>query len=198
MEVVTGKRWEDFLRERILLPLGMKTTTFRPSAAQLAGKMEMYDVKGGQKAKHREYADSMQPPYGDDRVFASAGAGLWTCAREQVKFYEMLKNLGVGANGTRILKEETVRKLLAASTRPAGMDGYSLGLKVVGDGWFGHGGAWGTKCMVNPDKRELDFWVVQQRGGSRPWKKAKDKVADAFFSEALDHAAADSYTGRMK
>ncbi len=202
IEVVTGKRWEDYLSERVFKPLGMTASTFWPTDKQLAGKIEMYDVKGGETAKWRDHADWMQRPYGDDRVFSSAGAGLWTTARDQLKFYKMLMNLGQGENGARILKEETVRSILAKDLRPAGFPakqrGYSLGLSVAGDGWFGHGGAWGTSCMVNPDKRQLKLWAVQFCGNSRPWNAARDKAAERFFQTKLDNSAADSYTGRLK
>ena len=204
VEVVTGKRWEQFLKERVLDPLGMKDSTFYPTSCQLAKMIEMYDVKGGQKAKWREQNPSMQRPYGDDRVFASAGAGLWTTARDQLKFYKMLMNLGVGENGVRILKEETVKSILAVSTRPASLKdpNYSLGLRApVKDGedeWFGHGGAWGTNCMVNWHKRQLKLWAVQFCDGPRPWDAERNKAADAFFNAKLDNSGADAYTGRMK
>ena len=91
-------------------------------------------------------------------------------------------NLGVGDNGVRILKEETVKSLLAVSSRPQDMNGYSLGLnapKNDGDNeWFGHGGAFGTNCSVNWHKRQLKLWIVQLRGGPRPWDAARDKAAD--------------------
>lgn len=202
VEAVTGKRWEDFLKERVLDPLGMKSSGFWPTDAQLATKMEMYDVKGGEKAKWREEHPAMQRPYGDDRVFPSAGAGLWTTVRDQLKFYKMLMNLGVGEDGTRILKEETVKSILAVSTRPQGLGGYSLGLAApVEDGedkWFGHGGAWGTNCMVNWHKKQLKLWAVQFWGGPRPWDKARDAAADKFFSKTLDNSEAEAYTGRLK
>ena len=35
-----------------------------------------------------------------------------TTANDQLKFYKMLMNLGVGDNGVRILKEETVKNCL--------------------------------------------------------------------------------------
>ena len=76
VEIVTGKRWEEFLKERVLGPLGMKDTGFWPTDEQLAHKIELYDVKGGEKAKWKKQADWMQRPYNDDRVFSSAGAGL--------------------------------------------------------------------------------------------------------------------------
>ena len=209
VEVVSGMRWEDFLKARVLDPLGMKSSTFWPTDAQLASKMELYDVKGGEKAKWRKDNPSMQRPYGDDRVFSSAGAGLWTTVRDQLKFYKMLMNLGVGENGARILKEETVKSILAVSTRPHGktadgkdFGGYSLGLAApVVDGddeWFGHGGAWGTNGMVNWHRRELKLWAVQFCGGPRPWDASRSAAAEKFFKHVIDNSGADAYTGRMK
>ena len=204
VEKVTGMRWECYLKANVLDPLGMGATGFWPTDDQLAGKIEMYDVKGGETAKWRLENPSMQRPYGDDRVFSSAGAGLWTTVRDQLKFYKMLMNLGLGENGVRILKEETVKSILATSTRPANLSdpNYSLGLRApIKDGedeWFGHGGAWGTNCMVNWHKKELKLWACQFCGGPRPWDKARNEAADRFFKTVIDNSGADAYTGRMK
>ena len=204
VESATGKRWETFLKERVLDPLGMKDTTFWPTDEMLSKKIELYDVKGGEKAKWRKDNPSMQRPYGDDRVFPSAGAGLWTTARDQLKFYKMLMNLGLGDDGVRILKEETVKSILAVSTRPAGIKdpNYSLGLRAPfndsDDEWFGHGGAWGTNCMVNWHRRQLKLLVVQQCGRSRPWLADRNAAADRFFKQTIDNSGADDYTGRME
>ena len=202
VEKVTGKRWEDFLKERVLDPLGMKDSGFWPTEAQLAKQVHLYGCRKGQPAVWQSCNPSMQRPYGDDRVFSSAGAGLWTTARDQLKFYKMLMNLGVGENGVRILKEETVKSILAVSTRPKGLGGYSLGLSAPeadgDDAWFGHGGAWGTNCMVNWHKKQLKLWAVQLTGGPRPWDAARAKAADQFFKTALDTSAEKAYTGRVK
>ncbi len=198
VETISGKKWDVFLKERVLGPLGMKDSSFKPTDAQLAHQVEMYAVKGGEPAKYQSFADWQQRPYNDDHVFPSAGAGLWTTANDQYKFYKMLMNLGVGDNGVRILKAETVKSILATSTRSSDKGGYSLGLAVSGDGWFGHGGAWGTNCMVNPEKKMLKMWVVQFTGGPRPWDKAREQAANAFFNAKLDNSAADAYTGRVK
>ena len=110
-------------------------------------------------------------------------------------------NLGVGDNGARILKEETVKNLLAVSSRPQNLGGYSLGLNapVVDseDQWFGHGGAFGTNCSVNWHKRQLKLWVVQLNGYPRPWDQARDKAADEFFATKIDNSGVEAYTGRM-
>ena len=202
VEKVTGMRWETFLQERVLAPLGMTSTGFWPDEDAQKRKIEMYQVKAGETAAWMAENPMMARPYGDDRVFPSAGAGLWTTARDQLKFYKMLMNLGLGENGVRILKESTARDLLAQSSRPAGMGGYSLGLTAPEtdgeDGWFGHGGAWDTGCWVNWHRKELKMWVVQTNGGPSPWTKDHAQAADRFFDHVTDHAAEDAYTGRLK
>ena len=202
VEKVSGKRWEEFLKERVLDPLGMKDSGFWPTDEQLARQVHLYNCRKGKPAVWQSCNPSMQRPYGDDRVFSSAGAGLWTTARDQLKFYKMLMNLGVGENGVRILKEETVKSILAVSTRPKGLGGYSLGLAAPetdnDDAWFGHGGAWGTNCMVNWHKKQLKLWAVQLTGGPRPWDGAREKAANEFFKTTLDTAGEKAYTGRLK
>ena len=203
VEQVTGMRWEDFLRKRVLDPLEMKDTGFRLSDERWARRIVLYEVTPGAQARRCEEPKWMRRPYDGDRIFASAGAGLWTTVRDQLRFYRMLMNLGMGENGVRILKEETVRNLLAKSTRPKGMGGYSLGLVAPEeDGeneWFGHGGAWNTQCSVNWHKRCLKLWTVQFYGEHR-WemcKKEREAAAELFFGANLDTSAVDAYTGRL-
>lgn len=202
VEVVTGQRWEDFLKERVLLPLGMTASSFRPTDEQLKTQVEMYDCVKDAPAKYRRQNNMQQRPYNDDHVFASAGAGLWTTANDQLKFYKMLMNLGMGENGVRILKEETVKNLLAKSSRPKGMGGYSLGLTAPEEdnenAWFGHGGAWGTFCMVNWHKKQLTLWAVQLCGQPRPWDAAREKAQKQFFQYVIDNSDVKAYTGRTK
>ena len=129
-------------------------------------------------------------------------AGAKFTAADQIKFYKMLMNLGVGDNGVRVLKEETVKSILAVSTRPEGLGGYSLGLSApVKDGegeWFGHGGAWGTNCVVNWHTKELKLWVVQISGGPQPWNEDVAKAAERFFQSVVDMSEVNAYTGRIK
>ena len=212
VEVVTGLRWEDYLKREVLDPLGMRDTWFWPTDAQLAHQVQMYNCISNEPARIQLENGWEQRPYNDSHVFASAGAGLWTTANDQLKFYKMLMNLGLGDNGVRILKEETVKSILAKSTRPKGTkshygegnvdDRYSLGLGApqvdAEEEWFGHGGAWGTNCMVNWHKKELKLWAVQLTGGPRPWDKARAEAADKFFKAKIDKSGADAYTGRTK
>ena len=202
VEVITGMKWEDYLKQEVLDPLGMKSTWFWPTDKQLKTKIELYETQKDAPAKWVEEMPWQQRPYNDSHVFTSAGAGLWTTATDQLKFYKMLMNLGLGENGVRILKEETVKNILARTTRPTSMSGYSLGLSApVEDhenAWFGHGGAWGTNCSVNWHKKELKLWVVQNAGGGQPWNPAVAKAAEKFFAQPFDNSDVDAYTGRTK
>ena len=201
VEIVTGMRWEDFLKKRVLDPLGMDSTTFWPSDEQLAGHIELYKCREGKPAEFLTDNPSMQRPYNDRFVFASAGAGLWTTARDQLKFYRMLMNLGKGDNGARILKEETVKSILAVSTRPKEMGGYSLGFNAPKtdseDAWFGHGGAWGSNCEVNWHKKQLKLWVVQLNGHPRPWDELRKRRAKEYF-DGTGVSGVEEYTGRLQ
>ena len=201
VETVTGMKWEKYLKETVLDPLGMKDTWFWPTDKQIENKIELFNIKEGQPSEWLEEDPWEQRPYNDSHVFASAGAGLWSTANDQLKFYKMLMNLGVGDNGVRILKEETVKSILAVSTRPAGLGDYSLGLTapVVDseDAWFGHGGAWGTNCVVNWHKKQLKLWVVQASSGKRFWEEAMAAAAEKFFNSEIDNSS-DAYVGRTE
>ncbi len=201
VEVVTGMKWENYLKQEVLDPLGMKSTWFWPTDKQLKKKVELYAYKDNAPAEWVEEMAWQQRPYNDSHVFASAGAGLWTTAADQLKFYKMLMNLGVGENGVRILKEETVKSILACSTRPQNMGGYSLGLsapvKDNENAWFGHGGAWGTNCSVNWHKKQLKLWVVQSAGGPQPWGGKVNAAAEKFFAQPFEKTGVDAYTGRI-
>lgn len=201
VETVTGMKWEKYLKETVLDPLGMKDTWFWPTDKQIENKIELFSIKESQPSEWLEENPWEQRPYNDSHVFASAGAGLWSTANDQLKFYKMLMNLGVGDNGVRILKEETVKSILAVSTRPAGLGDYSLGLTAPvedsEDAWFGHGGAWGTNCVVNWHKKQLKLWVVQASSGKRFWGEAMAAAAEKFFNSEIDNSS-DAYVGRTE
>lgn len=203
VEVIAGQRWETFLGQRLFAPLGMGDTTFWPTDEQLKCKIDLYRVQPGHKARRIDQMDAMQKPWNDDCVFPSAGAGLWTTARDQLKFYKMLMNLGQGANGARILREETVKQLLSVSQRTKGIcgEGYSLGLVAPwtdgDDQFFGHGGAWVSQCLVNWHRKELRLLAVQYDGGYYI-RDVVARAAERFFRHRVDDSGVNAYTGRVK
>ena len=197
VEKVAGMPWEEYLKREVLDPLEMKDTSFWPTDGQLACKIEGYNTTEGGLPHHNRQFGPMPLPYNGPTVYPSAGAGLWTTADDQLKFFRMLMNLGLGDNGVRILKEETVRNILGRSSRPASLPRYSLGFWCSDDGWIGHGGAWGNEMQVNFDTKRLEVWLVQLGCGPRPWEAARAEARGRFFREAAAKSASE-YTGRLE
>lgn len=140
VEVVSGKRFSEFLREEIFVPLEMRDTDFwvpeekrnRLAAAyetQQSGKNmgSMIPYTGNYLAIRNDMA---VPP-----EYESGGAGLVSTLDDYMKFAQML--LGKGElNGVRILKPETVRYFENGELMPIpqkefdqwiGLDGFSYG-----------------------------------------------------------------------
>ena len=198
VEVVTHERWEAFLQRRIFDPLEMHDTTFFPAREQVSRLATLYEVHPGTRCKAlRGGYGPMPRPYAGEGRYASAGAGLFMSVNDMVKFYRMLAGGGVGMNGVRILKDETVRDILARKQTPECVkEKYSLGIACPDD-WFGHGGALMSSCMVDCKRNRLRLWAVQLMGA---WGFGRDKwnaAGDSFFASGADHAGADKYTGRV-
>ena len=199
VEVVTGQPWDIFLKERVLDKLGMKDSTFNPTDEQLSRAISLYNIKEGKKAQFRFFHPYFPLPHNGSQIHPFAGGGLWTTATDQLKFYRMLMNLGVGDNGVRILKEETVKSLLATSTRPEKLGKYSLGLQAdFNAGTMGHSGAFGTSATVNWKSKTLILKVVQVRGKNKALNAGLKKAADKFFPKKFDTSGTGAYTGRVK
>lgn len=197
VEVVTGKPWDVFLKERVLDPLGMTDTTFNPTDEQLSRAMSLYSYRAGAPARYKKFSKSMPLPHNGPTVYPSAGAGLWTTATDQLKFCKMLMNLGVGENGVRILREDTMKNLICTNSRPEGLGSYSLGLWAdMKTGEIGHGGAFGTQYSINWRNKTIGILAVQLTGTKvirNAWTDAYQKFAGAAISDE-----AGNYTERTK
>ena len=82
MAEVTGMKWEEYLQKEVLDPLGMTSSTFWPTDKQLENQIGLYQYLEGKPAMYVSENGNQQRPYNDSHVFASAGAGLWTTARQ--------------------------------------------------------------------------------------------------------------------
>ncbi|KZS87722.1 beta-lactamase transpeptidase-like protein [Sistotremastrum niveocremeum HHB9708] len=101
VEGVTGKTLSEYFKDHIFQPLGLTSTDFGgPLHEKLAG-LHSRDEEGN--LVPRDYPAIVRNP-----LFFSGGAGLLSIASDYLKILTALINDGVGANGTRILKSETV------------------------------------------------------------------------------------------
>ncbi|MFZ9189287.1 MAG: serine hydrolase domain-containing protein, partial [Algoriphagus sp.] len=101
IEVVTGKPFDVFLKERIFDPLGMNDTRFYLNEAQGERLVDVHTYKEG---KWQEYPvtfyDPAYPKTGA-RTFFSGGAGLSSTTEVYAKFLQMYLN-GGSYNGVRL------------------------------------------------------------------------------------------------
>ena len=146
VERASGRRFEDYVRERILQPLGMTRSRFGLPSPVPAGLAIGY-----------EYGDGVHRDLGFDRLLDAPAGDLIVTGDEMARF--MLAHLGLGALGeARILAEETARLM---QSRQHGHDprlpgwcygfyeGRENGLRTVE-----HGGAWrgfGTELILIPE-----------------------------------------------
>lgn len=128
MRDVTGLSYPDFVRQRVLTPIGMASSTYeQPLPAALR------DL-----AASGYYADGTAVPGGHHIYPEIAAAGLWTTAEDLARFLiEHQKSLRGESN--RVLTREATALLLTEVKR-----NYALGFdlwSIEGQPFFGHSGA---------------------------------------------------------
>lgn len=108
VERVTGKDLDGALREMLWAPLGMTSTTFRPSA----------DVQARLMPLHSRTEDGGLVPNGielpPEPEVCSGGGGSYSTAADYARFMRMLLR-GGELDGARVLAEETVDLMFAPS-----------------------------------------------------------------------------------
>jgi CubicO group peptidase (beta-lactamase class C family) len=167
VEIASGKTFEQFVGERIIAPLGMKDTTWHPDAAQRERVARTYKLSGDALVPaHNAFLTSDS----DIRREAEPSGGLFSTAADMARFYQMVLN-GGELDGKRIVSAKGVAEMTkphSASGRPIQ---YGLGWfnnatdkKVtphMGAKSFGHGGAFGTNGWIDPEKKLITVFMVQ-------------------------------------
>jgi CubicO group peptidase (beta-lactamase class C family) len=163
IEAVTGQDYRQFIRERVLGPLGLHGLWVGVPEAlhdRLAGAYQR--TEGGM---HERLADRNGPPFWQAGV---PGGGGYATATDLVTFYQMLLHLGT-LNGTRILGPRTVQYVTRNHTadriderfglpmhRGLGVHVRGLSPMIRGLGstaapsTFGHGGAGTSYSWADP------------------------------------------------
>jgi CubicO group peptidase (beta-lactamase class C family) len=176
VEIVSGKSFDEFIRERLFGPLGMKETVYWPSDAQRQRLVTAYTLPPDGTLVPTPNPDSMSSP-----VYFSGGGGLMSTAESYARFAMMLAN-GGELNGVRILSPAAVRLMgsrIIPDTLPGRRPGESYGLGVrfindhaarrtlISDGSFGWSGAYGTHFWVDPSKELVAILLLQTPGQGR-------------------------------
>jgi CubicO group peptidase (beta-lactamase class C family) len=174
IEIVSGKPYAEFLKERVFTPLGMNDTTFNPDAAQRARIATMYHrtERGNLEAMNTPFLS--EDPSHPKTPYPSGG--LFSTASDLARFYQMVLNAGE-LDGKRVVSHDAVEQMTHVQTgdlvtgfTPG--NGWGLGwcivrepqgiTKMLSPGTFGHGGAFGTQGWIDPKRKMILILLVQR------------------------------------
>jgi CubicO group peptidase (beta-lactamase class C family) len=175
VEVVSGQTFDQFLKQRIFDPLGMKDTAFYEPDDKTPRVATLYE-RTPTGLQHQD-----TPAWLATTTLFSGGGGLWSTAEDYMQFAQMLVN-GGELNGKRLLSPRTVDLMasnhvgpLFAESTPNGARkgmGFGLTVEVVVDpidagrrtsaGSFGWDGAFGTHFWVDRKEQLTGLLMIQQ------------------------------------
>lgn len=182
VEVLSGQKFSDFLKERIFTPLNMQDTAFFVPVEKLNRFSQMYVYGETGTLTPSELfpgADFTKAP-----AFESGGAGLVSTAADYMRFSQMLLN-GGELDGVRILAPLTVDlmhrdqtpKAMAESSLDRQGTAFGLDFAVILDpveaesyskGEYYWGGAAGTWFWIDPVEDIVFVGMIQAAGALTP------------------------------
>jgi CubicO group peptidase (beta-lactamase class C family) len=181
VEVASGQPYDQFLKQRLFDPLGMKDTGFAPTPERTARLATVY----------QRTPNGLAPAPNANQLISgtyfSASGGLMSTAEDYLQFAQMLVN-GGQMNGKRYLGTRTVELMTSNHTgdmvngqfgRPARGMGFALGVQVVLDpvaadlrvspGTYGWAGAYGTNQNMDPKEKMVS--IIMMQGASGPLQR---------------------------
>jgi CubicO group peptidase (beta-lactamase class C family) len=169
IEIVSGMKYEEFMRTRIFEPLGMKDTTFHLNDAQRARIARTYKMD----EDTRELVPGYNPFVTSDssvQHMPEPAGGLFSTAQDMGRFYAMIAS-GGELDGKRILSKESVADMTKPVTAGEKQLNYACGWQCnietqrvcasMPVGSFGHGGAFATNGWIDPQSGIVTVFLVQ-------------------------------------
>lgn len=169
IELVSGMKYEDFLRTRVFAPLGMKDTTFHPDEALRARIARTYKMD----EDTQELVPGYNPFVTSDasvRHMPEPAGGLFSTAADMGRFYSMIAN-GGELDGQRLLSAKAVQDMTTPVSAGGKQLNYACGWQCNTEtqrvcagmpvGSFGHGGAFATNGWVDPKSGIVTVYLVQ-------------------------------------
>lgn len=200
IEVIGGERYSTYLKKHIFEPLGITTLTCRPTEEEKKHLAAMYTLdpeQGRIVPIPVTYGFDLSPEY------ESGGATLCGSAEGYFTVMDALANGGVGANGARILKEDTVLLFTHSVATGAALDdfhklgrleyGYGLGVRVkineymgcAPAGEFGWDGAAGAYTSINPYDHIAIVYVQHVMNFGEVYRAVHPRIRDLVYEGLL-------------
>lgn len=184
IEVVSGMPYEKFLDTRLFGPLGMKDTTFFPNAEQLKRLANTYKPNKDKSGLEVMKINPLKQPLSDPKRYPCPGGGLFSTAGDIGVFCQMVLNGGT-YKGKRYLSEAAVKEMSSRQTAKEIPTSYGLGWSV-GNGSFGHGGAYATNMTIDTKRGLVTVFMVQHSGFANDGGKSQGafrKAAEDQFGK---------------
>lgn len=140
-EVITGKRFSEYLSELLFEPLGLTDIGFRPDEAQKKRFSAMYRYDSG---THTATEIPCENELKQLVNFDSGGGGLFSAVDDYLKVVSVIACGGTSSDGYRILKPETI-----AMMQKDLMNEVTRRDMLAHNGHHGYG--WGLGCCVHID-----------------------------------------------
>ena len=181
IELVSGMKYGEYMRQNVFEPLGMMNTSFSLTDE----KKDMLACQYQYDSQNRCAVEipATQNIFRLGTEFESAGAGLISSVEDQILLADALTHFGVGKNGNRILSKYGVNLMRSNMLSPelrkdfthVHMAGYSYGYGVrvnmtpelcgnlAPKGEFGWDGA--KMCYISSDpENEISFFHAEHMG----------------------------------
>lgn len=146
IELVSGKRFSEYLNENIFIPLGMKNTSFGFTENKLARIATQYRYDADTKSAVEIPKDDN--PYVFGREYESGGAGMISCVDDQILLADALTHMGVGKNGNRILSSYGVNLMRSNQLCEKGYNSFTS----INKHMLGYSYGYGVRVNVEPHK----------------------------------------------
>jgi len=172
IERISGKTLREYVKEMVLVPLGMNKTDWYYEPEELSKFIKAYSLVDGKL----EPASNMfsEATISREQTYCEGAIGLNGPIEDYAKFCQMLLNKGE-FNGHRILKPETVELMTTINRLPeenAGGKGFQFGLGFellnelkkpapeVSNTAYAWGGLYGTQYIIDPDNDIIALYYI--------------------------------------
>jgi CubicO group peptidase (beta-lactamase class C family) len=171
VEVISGMSFDQYCRDNIFLPLGMRKTSWRLAGIDQSILAVPYDKTSSGYVPYGQYGE---PDYPDGMLRTSAN---------ELAYFIIAYMQGGRYRGQRILKSRTVREMLKAQTSLDSSQGLAWSSQSIdGRTVWGHDGddnGAGTKMWLDPANK---VGVILMTNGI--WKDDDNALLTALFRES--------------
>lgn len=140
----------------------MTDTTFFPTGAQVRRLAKAYRPNAEGTGYEETQIGQLRYPLDGPGRFPMPAGGLFSTAGDLARFLQMILN-GGRHQGKRLISEDAVAQMTQKQTPLDVEKAYGLGWGI-GDGTFGHDGAYASGMTIYPQSGLATVYLVQHAG----------------------------------